>query len=301
MAESLAGRVAFLDLEGFCSAELSAGEGSSRSWIGAWLDAPETFSNGPWRARNGGYSLYQQIWRGWMPRAQFVEPDAIPALHAGYRRTYIERDVRVVADVSDLQDFGRFFNLAGALTAQEINSAHMGRELGVTQQTARRWLNVLRETCQWHEVPAYSGNAIKRVSSKAKGYAADTGLCCSGLAISTPDALAGHPAFGALFETTVVGDIRRQCAALSQAPVPHHWRSAGGAEVDLLLERDGVIYPIEIKAGTRIGRRDASGIEAFCKAYPHLRVAHGLVLAPIPAPFALTERVSAFPWNATEG
>jgi predicted AAA+ superfamily ATPase len=299
MAESLAGRVLFLDLEGFCSSEIAAGEqGSPVGWLDAFLTNPETALKARWSAPGGGFALYEQLWRGFLPRVQFVEEAAVPAFHSGYRQTYIERDVRLVANIADLHDFGRFFSLACALTAQEINRSQFGRELGVTPQTARRWLDVLRETCQWHEASAFSGNAVKRVTGKPKGCASDTGLCCAALAISTPGALAGHPALGALFETAVVADIRRQGAALGQPPLFHHWRSAGGAEVDVLLERDGMFFPMEIKAATRIGRNDARGISAFKAAYPHLRVAHGLILAPVKEPFAVTPDATAFPWNA---
>lgn len=116
LSESLAGRVVFLDLEGFCLAE-RAGRSVDAAWLPAWIEAPE------------------------------------------------------------------------ALTAQEVNASQLGRDIGVTPQTARRWLDLLSATFQWCEVPAYSGNAVKRVSGKPKGYLADTGLACHAQAISSPAAL----------------------------------------------------------------------------------------------------------------
>lgn len=155
--------------------------------------------------------------------------------------------MRLLADVSAWQTFSRFIRLAAALTAQELNYSQLGREIGISPQTARRWLDMLRATFQWYDLPAFSGNDIKRVSSKPKGFVSDTGMACAAQLVSSPAALAAHPMLGALFETAVFAEVRKQAALLSPKPQIYHWRSAGGAEVDLLLERDGKYFPIEVK------------------------------------------------------
>jgi predicted AAA+ superfamily ATPase len=240
---------------------------------------------------------FELIWRGCLPEAVSLPLDLVPEFWSGYFRTYVERDVRLLAEVSDWHMFGRFVRLAAALTAQEINASHLGRELGITPQTARRWLDLLVGTYQWFEVPAFSGNPIKRVASKPKGFLGDTGLACWAQAISSPTALGGHPLWGHLFETFVAGEVRKQVAMLSPAPRLHHWRSAGGAEVDLLLERDGRFFPVEIKAKTRVSRTDARGIKAFREAHPDLNVAPGLVVAPCEAFNRISEEDFAMPWD----
>jgi uncharacterized protein len=226
-----------------------------------------------------------------------LEQDWVSEFQRAYLLTYIERDARLMTDVGDWQLFGRFARLAAALTAQEINHSQFGRELGVTPQTANRWLATLRATFQWHEIPAYHGNAIKRISSKPKGYLADTGLACSLQSISTPQALSGHPLVGALFESAVVAEIRKLSGALATPPNLYHWRSYSGAEIDLLLERDGIFYPIEIKLSTKPSRRDAHGFEAFRAAYPGLKTAPGLVIAPVDRIEQITELDYAIPWD----
>ncbi len=294
VSESLAGRVGFIDLEGFCLAESA---GSQRSWLAAWISDPSDFlASGPTRLPESR-TLYEQLWRGGLPDATLQDESVIPDLHAAYQRTYIERDVRLLADISDWQLFGRFLRLCAALSAQEVNRSHLGRELGVTPQTAERWLNLLKATYQWFEVPAYSGNAVKRVSGKPKGYLADTGLACHAQILSSPAALGGHPFLGALFETAVVSEIRKHAGVMSTPPRLHHWRSSGGAEVDLLLERDGVFYPIEVKASSTPSRRDTTGITAFRKTYPHLRIQKGLVIAPTKKVLQLSENDWAIPWD----
>lgn len=297
VAESLAGRAAFLDLEAFSLAE-ACERTDARHWLHAWLEDPiRTADKGVDRLA-GQYALYERLWRGWLPEAHFLALDAVPDFQLAYQRTYIERDVRLMADVSDSQQFGRFMRLAAALTAQQINHSQLGREIGVTPQTAQRWLDILKATFQWYEIPAYSGNTIKRISSKPKGYVGDTGVACWSLAISSPHAVASHPAWGAVFETAVVAEVRKAVALLAMKPNVYHWQTHGGAEVDLLLERDGVFYPIEVKAASRPSRGDTTGIAAFRKTYPDLNVGPGLVVAPCNGLEQLSETEYAMPWDA---
>ena len=294
LAESLAGRAAFLDLYGFSLQEISS---EPQGWLPRWLDQPDDFLT--WARQDHRYagSLTEWLWRGSLPRAVAIDTAVIPDFWSGYHRTYVERDARLLADVEDWQDFGRFARLMSALTAQEINYSQLGREIGITPQTARRWLKILEGTYQWFSLPAFSGNPTKRVSSRPKGYLADSGLACHYAQISSPQALTSHPLFGHLFETAMAGEILKQSSALPQRPACYHWRSAGGAEVDLLLERDGILYPVEIKLTTAPTRRMASGIEAFHQAHPQLRVAKGLMLCAIDQPRWLSETVLAVPWN----
>ncbi len=295
VAESLAGRTVFLDLEGFNLSE--AADAGSGCWLPGWIADPKDFFHSALGRMDRKTTTYEQLWRGFLPEAQFIPIDTIPDFHAAYQRTYIERDVRLLADISDWQLFGRFLRLAAALTAQEINFSQLGRELGLTPQTAKRWLNILQATFQWYEVPAFSGNALKKVSNKPKGYIADTGLACATQAISTPQTIGGHPLWGALFETACVAEIRKQCSFMAPKPQIYHWRAYGGAEVDIILEYNGRLYPVEIKASSRPTKRDCSGLHAFRKRHPGLDIASGLVLAPIEQGLQLSEHDYALPWD----
>jgi hypothetical protein len=297
MAESLAGRAMFIDLEGFCLAEI-AEQIEADHWLAQWLENPQKFSERQHPRLPLDSSLYELLWRGWLPQACFLETDLIGEFYQAYLRTYIERDVRLLADVADWQLFGRFVQLTAALTAQEINYSQFGRELGITPQTSRRWLAMLRATYQWFEVPAYSGNTVKRISGKPKGYFADTGLACSLQAISSARAIAGHPLLGTLFETAVAGEIRKLSAAMSPKPNMYHWRTQDGAEVDLLLELNGFFFPIEIKVKSQPSKNDTRGISAFRKTYPRLKIAPGLVIAPTDGFRPISEKDYALPWDS---
>ncbi len=193
-------------------------------------------------------SFTEQLWRGFLPEAQELPATLMSDFHRSYQTTYIERDVRLLAEVNDWGTFSRFSRLMAALTAQEINRSELGREIGITRQTATVWTRMLVACCQWHEMAPWHGKAIKRLSKRAKGYAADSGQVCASLAILFPSALIDHPAFGAIVETALVGDLRRMAASLPTQPQFHHWRSHAGAEVDLVLSYASRMHAIEIKA-----------------------------------------------------
>jgi uncharacterized protein len=296
VSESLAGRAVFFDLDGLSLAE-KAGD-TDASWLARYLGDPEGFVASPSRRLPETVTMYEQLWRGSLPEAHFLNAAVMPDFHAAYIRTYIERDARLAADVSDWQLFGRFVRLLSALTAQEINASHLGRELSLTPQSAKRWVDVLRSIFQWYEVPAFSANATKRVSLKAKGYVADTGVACASQAISSPQALGSHPLLGPLFETAVVSEIRKQSAQLITRPIITHWRAHSGAEVDLVLERDGRLFPIEIKAKSQPTSKDCRGIEAFIATHPLAKIAPALVIAPTHQSLRLSEHAWSLPWDS---
>lgn len=296
LSESLAGRAVFVDLEGFCLSEI-ANYTVETPWLKVWLEDPESFLTRPYRRLPLTHTVLDVLWRGTMPQAYFIQPENLPNFFMAYARTYIERDARAFADILDWQLFRRFVGLTAALTAQEINYSQLGRDLGLTPQTARRWLAILHATFQWYEVPAFSGNTVKRISGKPKGYVSDTGFSCAVQAISSPRSLGVHPLLGSLFETAVVGEIRKQSEILSVRPNLYHWRSLRGAEVDLILERDGKLYPIEIKAASHPSRADTRGITLFRQTYPNLKVEKGLVIAPTEKVIALNDNDIAIPWD----
>jgi len=294
IAESLAGRAAFLDLQGFSLQEFSDADSS---WLSQWLDAPGQFLDWSRTAAYYAGDLQSWLWKGFMPGAQALPDDLITDFWQGYHRTYVERDARLIGDIQDWQEFGRFLGLMTALTAQELNYSQLGREIGITPQTSKRWLQILEATFQWFALPAFSGNPIKRVSQRPKGHLADTGLACYHARLSSPRMLASHPLFGALFETAMVQELRKQAAAQGISPSWYHWRSAGGAEVDLLLERDGTLHPFEIKLTTNPCRKDVSGLAAFKTAHPSRHVGKGAVICAVEKPRWLQDDVLAIPWN----
>lgn len=296
IAESLAGRAIILTLDGFSLAEM-VDDNNNSPWLADWLEDPTSRLSSSHHRLTLPYSLYETIWRGSLPEVNFLVKDVVADFHASYQRTYVERDIRLLADVNDLHQFGRFIRLVAATTAQEINYSQLGRDIGLTPQTAKRWLSALIHTFEWFEIPAYSNNMIKRISKKPKGYFSDTGQVCYSQMISSPDAISTHPLWGALFETAVINDLRKQANLLATPPQFYHWRLHSGAEVDIILERDGQFYPIEIKAKTNVTATDARHINTFRQHHPHLNIQKGLIIAPVAKAYAITENDWVLPWD----
>jgi predicted AAA+ superfamily ATPase len=265
LAESLAGRVAMLDLPGFSLQERADITGPT--WLSSWLEGASQGTEGGLQALRSysspGSSATEAIWRGGFPEVNTLEEVVIPGWMQGYVSTYLQRDVRTLLSIRDETQFGTFLSLCASLTAQECNYSQLGRDIGLSSPSAKRWIGVLRGSFQWLEVQAFSSNQIKRLSGKPKGYLADTGLACHLLRISSPKALQGHPAFGSLFESLVVTDVWKQLQELPLVPTLYHYRQHSGAEVDLIIEKDGLLYPIEVKASSRARPSDARSIGIF--------------------------------------
>lgn len=297
VAESMAGRVALMPLEGMTLPEL-LGEGERSGWVARYLEDPEGFVADPPRAAAAVGPLATVLWRGSLPGLLDLPDALVPDYLSSYVQTYVERDIRTMADIRDLAAFGRFLALQAALTAQELNDSQAGREVGVTPATARAWRDLLTHTYQWRELFPYSGNAVQRVSGRRKGYIADVGLAGHLQRVSSPQALAVNPLLGPLFETWVVGEVLRHAGLLSVPPLAWHWRTHGGAEVDLVLERDGRLFPIEVKAKTNPDRRDARGLRAFRETYGPDRVAPAVLVHAGRSAFRLDADTLALPWCA---
>jgi predicted AAA+ superfamily ATPase len=296
ISESMAGRVAIFNLNPFTPLEI-ASMGNEKGWLVDYLSTPETFVRSTRSLIPGLSPLNEFLFRGTYPQAVQLPLNELEAFFLSYIQTYVERDVRLIEKIENLTLFGDFLRLAAVSTAQEINASHLGRELNLSSQTARKWLNMLLYSYQWIEVPPYSGNAVKRLSEKRKGYFKDTGLACHLMRITSPESLVTSLKLGALFETWVVNYIHECLSFISPANC-YHWRAHSGSEVDLILERNGAFYPIEIKCKSKPTRTDASGIKAFCKSYPHLKIKPGLIIHAGEENYPIDEEIYALSWKA---
>lgn len=298
VSESLAGRILVYELEACSVAEsLGLAGGGAKPWLVRFLEGGGSWENAMPERPRPGRGLMETLWRGALPEETTLPLRFVKRHAASYVRTYLERDVRVAGGVGDLEAFSRFLALAAALSAQEINHSQFGREIGVSPATADRWLGVLKATFQWHELPPWKGNAIKRISGKPKGIFADTGIQTHLLRISSPEALLASPSRGAVFETFVAGEIRRQLYPFADAVGHWHWRTNGGAEIDNVLERDGVLHPFEAKCKDHIDAYDLRGIKAFRETYGDAAGDGAIVYAGSEV-YRLDRRTLAIPWNA---
>jgi len=296
ISESLAGRVGILHLDGMTPAEMYD-RGSEEVWLKKYLRNPEEFWEDIECLEMQETGVASFLWKGTFPGLLDAPENIVPGFMRSYVETYVERDVRVLGNINDLSDFGRFLRLASALSGCEINASQLGREIGVNPKTARHWLRILEHSYQWLELAAYHGNTIKRLSHKPTGHFRDTGLAAYLMGISSPEALSAHPMFGRLFESWAVCWLSRLSSQMSISPTFYHWRTAGGAEVDVVLERDGYLYPIEIKCKTTLSGHDAASLRAFRDTYGEI-VKRGVIIYAGRECQMVSDTAIAIPWTA---
>lgn len=302
LAESLAGRVAMLELPTFCFQE--ADDVDPPCWLNLWVDECRHGLEAGLEALrthvSSQRSATQTIWRGGFPEVQTLKDSVVPGWMQGYVSTYLQRDVRTLLEIRDEMQYASFLGLCAALTAQECNYSQLGRDIGLTSPTAKRWIGVLKGTYQWLEIPAFSSNHIRRLSGKPKGYLSDTGLACFLMRLSSAQAVQGHPAFGALFETLVATECWKQLQEQTLVPALYHYRQHSGAEVDLILEKDGRLFPIEIKASSQARPSDARSIHIFQEKIGSA-VQSGLVIYGGAEILRLSDTCAAVPFDLTPG
>ena len=192
--------------------------------------------------------LFPLLRQGAYPR---IYDRGIPAHQwlADYTTTYIQRDVRQVINVGDLQAFSGFLKLCAGRTAQEINLSKLGSDAGVSHNTARSWLSVMETSYIIHRLPAWHTNIRKQVVKTPKLHFFDSGLVCYLLGIREPEQLRLHPLRGAIFESWVISEIYKAFVHSGLQPSLFHYREARGPEIDLLIEYGEELELVEIKSG----------------------------------------------------
>ncbi|MCC5815477.1 MAG: ATP-binding protein [Leptospira sp.] len=291
ISESLAGRVALLDLHPMSQRELD-GDLDARSILRDLLEGKAWDVNSRLVPRS---DLFRRIWRGGYPGLIPMPDHLVRNFYDSYIKTYIERDVRVLSNIQNLQEFGNFISALSALSATEINQTELGRELDIHRKTAKEWLSIAQYSYQWVEVQPFSKNLIKRISKRNKGYFLDTGIICHLQKIPSPESILGSPMKGRLFETFVVTEIMKNLNN-AQAPGFFHYRTNTGMEVDLILEWNGKYHPIEIKLASHPRKSDTKGIYAFYSDIPEEQQGNGLLICTCERPFYLTNKIIAIPW-----
>ena len=194
-----------------------------------------------------------------------------------YFRTYVERDVREVLQVSNTRAFESFIRLAAASTAQEVNLNRMASDIGVGQQTARRWLTALEVGFLAVTLPPHHANFRKRLRKRPRLHLLDTGLICYLLDIPDARALALHPLRGAIFESFVASELVKHFANRRLDPPLFFWRDASGHEIDILIDHGGRLIPVEAKSGETVPTDAVRGL-AWWTALPANPAQGGLLV-----------------------
>jgi hypothetical protein len=167
---------------------------------------------------------------------------------ASYIQTYLERDVRQIVKVGDLNTFQRFLRLCAGRTGQILNQSELARDIGVAVPTIKSWLSVLEASHQIFLLPPYFNNFGKRLIKSPKLYFLDTGLASFLLGLHEAEPLMKGPMLGPLFETMVIANWVKIFQHHGEPPPMYYWRSNDGLEIDMLIERNNRLYPFEIKS-----------------------------------------------------
>lgn len=181
-----------------------------------------------------------------------------------YIQTYLERDVRKIINIENLNTFQRFLRLCAGRVGQTINYSDLSRDVGVSSVTIKKWFSVLEASYICFFLPPFYKNLSKRVVKSPKLYFYDTGIACALLSIHSDTVLSSHPLRGALFENLIISEIyKNYCNQSSKADL-YFYRDNIGNEVDCLLEKNGQPHCIEIKSAQTIN-------PSFFKGLKHLQ------------------------------
>lgn len=204
------------------------------------------------------------LWSGSYPRIfdRGIDPSR---WYADYTTTYIQRDVRQLLNVGDLEAFSTFLRLCAGRSAQEVVLGALGSDAGITQPTARAWLSVLETSFLCHRLPAWHRNVRKQTIKAAKMHFLDSGLMCFLLGIRSAEQLRTHPLRGAVFETWVAAEIYKARAHAGQTSWLAHYRESRGAEVDIVVEAARALILVEAKSGATVADDFFAGLDSFAK------------------------------------
>ena len=242
VSETLAGRVGILELQG-----ISLREQFDIEFNKPFIPNEEYISE---REKNitEYTNLWQRIHRGYMPELVFNDKKKWEFFYSSYVQTYIERDVRDLINISDESKFLKFMISLASRSGELLNYGAVANEVGVSNETVKRWVSVLRTSRIIYLVEPYFNNHLKRVIKTPKIYFMDVGLLAYLTKWPTPETLANGAKAGNIFETFVVSEIVKSYlnAGIINPPL-YFYRDKDKKEIDLIIEEAEKIYPIEIK------------------------------------------------------
>lgn len=225
VTQSLAGRVAVLELLPFSYQEL--------------------------RSSRPGDDVWTVVWRGGYP-ALLDRPVEPYEWLSSYVATYVERDARQILNVTDLTAFQTFVQLAASRTAQMLDHSRLGADVGITHNTAKKWFSVLEASYLCFRLPPFFRNIGKRLAKTPKGHFFDSGLVCYLLGIRSPEQLRLHPLRGPIFESWVISEIVKAYANQGERPTFTYFRDKHGLEVDAVIELGLSTCSVEIKSSETV-------------------------------------------------
>ena len=226
-----------------------------------------------------GFDIYTTILNGFYPRIydQQISPNDF---YPSYLQTYVERDVRMLKGIENLNSFTRFLGLCAGRTGQILNLTSLANDTGIAVNTAKAWLSLLESSFIIYLVRPYFRNFSKRLIKSPKLYFYDTGVACSLLRLTDPESVGTHYLYGALFENLVISEILKCQSHAGKRPSVYYWRESNGTEIDCIIDKgNNKIVALEIKGGQTFSKDYLKNLKSFAKNEPALKVEKRLVFA----------------------
>ena len=246
--ESLAGRVAVLSLTSLSQAEICNGKMEPFT-VDIEALSERTKERKPADARE----IFDRIFKGSMPAIVSGKNSNSQIFYSSYLTTYIERDVKELSDAIDSLKFLNFITAAAARCSQMLNIADIARDADISQKQAKDWLGILETLGIIFYLHPYSNNLLKRLVKTPKLYFYDMGLVCYLTKWSSAETLESGAMNGAVLENYVVAEIMKTYLNSGKEPFMYYYRDKDAKEIDIVLEHDGVLNPLEIKKSSNPG------------------------------------------------
>jgi len=272
--ESLSGRIGIVQLYPLSAREIARDTFSdnfipSKEYL---LERNKIFSAYDFSIRR----TWQSIYAGGYP--EVVTGNVTPGdFYANYLKTYIERDIKKLTQVADEMQFLQFITIAASRTSQLVNYGDMGRECGISEVTAKKWLSLLVTSGLVYLLQPYSTNTEKRVVKTPKMYFTDTGLAAYLTRWTNPEVMQTGAMAGSFFETYVIAEIIKSFANNGEDAPLYFYRDKDKIEIDLLIERNNTIYPVEIKKTATPSAEDAKNF-FIMNRLKNVRIAQGTII-----------------------
>lgn len=241
VSESLAGRVGILPMQGLSLSEINGVP--NEPYTTEIKRLLKRINNAK---RMSLMDIYNLIHKGSMPALHKTE-QSIERFYASYVDTYVHRDIRDLKQVADEMQFQRFLTACAARTSQMVNYSELAKDVGISSPTAKSWLSILVTSGLVVLIEPYFNNALKRIVKAPNMYFMDTGLCAYLTRWTTSESLEISAMSGAFFETFVVSEIIKSYLNAGKRPPVFYYRDTDQKEIDLILEENGKLQPIEIK------------------------------------------------------
>ncbi len=210
-------------------------------------------------------NLYETILKGFYPRIYQSNIDAVD-FYPSYLQTYIERDVRTLRSIGNLNTFTRFLSLCAGRTGQILNLNALANDTGISVNTAKAWISLLESSFIIFLLQPYHHNFNKRIIKSPKLYFYDTGIVCSLLKLTDISNVSTYYNYGSLFENLIISEIMKYSYHLGKKPNVYYWRESNGIEIDCIIEKDNKnIAAIEIKGGQSFTKDYLKNIRSFSK------------------------------------